>query len=238
MSESVNVMSVPANELKFKLDDAKNILEQKLKPEWVKQRTIGGTKLDYIEGARVIEILNSAFNYQWSFEIITSETIQAEDWYNRYTSKFEPQGKYVQVLGKLTVPGLGVKMAYGSKTIIGKTSEQESVFKSAMTDALKKCATMFGIAKELYLDSVDTDTAPSNNNQQSNNKQNSTQSTGKQYDPADVNALKEFKAVLGITENTQLDPLVKDWSGGRLSSFKDINPENIRTFNAYLKTKC
>ena len=96
------------------------ILEEKLDPRWIKQREIGNKTLDYIEGARVIELLNHAFNYRWSFEIVNWEIVQAEPWYNKYNKVVEPQGKYVQVLGKLTGPGFGVKMAFGSKTIVGK----------------------------------------------------------------------------------------------------------------------
>ncbi len=215
----------------YDVADAIGVLEAKLDPAWIKQRDGGfGKKLDYIEGARVIEILNKAFNYQWSFEIIHTETVQAEDYYNKRSSTSEPQGKYVLVLGKLTVPGLGVKMAYGSKTIVGRTSEQESVHKAAMTDALKKCATLFGVAKELYLDDESVATPQKSPRPRVSNARN-------RYDVDEVNALKELKAILGITDNSQLDPYVKDFSGGKLSSYKDINPSNIATFNAYLRSK-
>ncbi len=222
MSDVVEVMG--ATPL-FKIEDAKNVIESRLDPSWIKQRDTGyGKKLDYIEGARVIEILNTAFDYQWSFEIIDSQIIQAEP------HRDAPQGKYVLVLGKLTVPGLGVKMAYGSKIIVGKTSEQESVHKAAMTDALKKCATLFGVAKELYLDDDDTPARPAA-------APRAESSTNNKYDINEVNALKELKAVLGIVNNTQLDPYVKDFSGGKLTSFTDINPGNIAAFNAYLRSK-
>ena len=42
------------------------------------------------------------------------------------------------------------KTGFGSKSIIGKQSEQESIFKAAGTDALKKAASLLGIGLELY----------------------------------------------------------------------------------------
>lgn len=228
----------PPGDNRVDLDKAKKVLEDKLDPNWIKQRDTGfGKKLDYIEGARVIEILNRAFNYKWSFEIIAAEIVQAEPWINkRAGNKEEPQGKYAQVLGKLTVPGLGVKMAFGSKAIIGKVSEQESVFKAAMTDALKKCATMFGVGKELYLeDEESAGHAPSTN--WNNASPVVTPQDAPSWDTKDVKRLKELKAVLGIEDNEKLEPLIKDWSKGSLSKATDINPENIKSFIKYLESK-
>lgn len=54
------------------------------------------------------------------------------------------------VLGMLIVPGVGVAMQWGSKILQGGSSEQEHALKSATTDALKKCASLLGVALELY----------------------------------------------------------------------------------------
>ena len=62
----------------------------------------------------------------------------------------EPQPPVTHVLGRLIIPGMGTREQWGSHAMIGGYSEQESAFKSASTDALKKCATMFGFAIELY----------------------------------------------------------------------------------------
>lgn len=143
---------------------ATEILNQKLKPEWIEQRKQGGATLSYIGGHIVIRLLNNAFNYQWSFEIIHEEIVQslpkaAFVGYGQNKKPkvdangnqvFDPQPPVVKVRGRLTVPGLGVKEQYGSKVLIGGATEQESAFKSASTDALKKCASLFGIGLELY----------------------------------------------------------------------------------------
>lgn len=54
------------------------------------------------------------------------------------------------VLGMLIVPGVGAVMQWGSKILQGGSSEQEHALKSATTDALKKCASLLGVALELY----------------------------------------------------------------------------------------
>lgn len=231
MTEKEIRMDENGKVLHYDLDDAIKVLEAPLEKSWIKQRQAGGGRvLDYIEGARVIELLNKAFNYQWDFEILDMQIIQAEPWKN------QEQGKYAQVKARITVPGLAYKEAVGSKAIIGRTSEQESVFKAAMTDALKKAATLFGIGRELYLDDVD-EVTPNKTNYNNKQAQKQHEQQRPQYDPNDVNTLKEYKAVLGITNNSELDPYIKDWSGGKLNNFKDITPTNIKALNAYLKTK-
>ncbi len=64
----------------------------------------------------------------------------------------EPQPPVAHVLLELIIPGLGTNMAMGAKTVIGGASEQESIFKAAATDALKKAATLFGFGLEMMDD--------------------------------------------------------------------------------------
>lgn len=211
-----DVLEVMCREPNFQRDEAITKLEEPLKKDWIKQRKVGGNTLDYIEGTRVIEILNQAFSYQWSFEIISYKLIEAEPWKN------QEQGKYALLIGQLTVPGLGVKQAPGTKTVIGRTDTQESVFKAAMTDSLKKCATLFGIGKELYLDE------PVSTN-------NTSSQSSKSFDPKDVQRLKEIKAILGVKENKDLNQYVGEWSGEKINNYNDITPGNIKAFNAWLE---
>lgn len=60
------------------------------------------------------------------------------------------QDPIVYVLGMLVVPGVGAVMQWGSKILQGGSTEQEHAFKSATTDAFKKCASLLGVALELY----------------------------------------------------------------------------------------
>lgn len=142
------------DQLQYKREEAIKVIKKDLQPEWIQQRTQGKTTLSYIGGHIVINLLNEAFGYQWSFEIVKEEIVQSIPKHNKWAKEgqpsHEPQPPVVKVLGRLTVPGMGIKEQYGSKVLIGGATEQESAFKSASTDALKKCASLFGIGIQLY----------------------------------------------------------------------------------------
>lgn len=143
-------------------------------PEYViQERDAGrGQTLSYISGATVIDILNTTFGHLgWSFDIIKEWKEESTPFFNKYSKDtankvkhngqdgaWENQGPVAWVHGKLTVyvereDGTFhtiSKEAFGSKSVIGKQSEQEHIFKSAQTDALKKAASLLGIGAELY----------------------------------------------------------------------------------------
>ena len=164
MTKGLEVFNVAPEGILYNIDKAKQKLQQPLNQAWIKQRSQGGTTLSYIGGHTVIELLNSAFNYQWSFEVIKEDIVPSlpkpafSGWGKQRkpvlnpdgSQKMEEQPPVAKVLGRLTVPGLGIKEQYGSKVLIGGATEQESAFKSATTDAMKKCASLFGIGLELY----------------------------------------------------------------------------------------
>lgn len=153
-------------DVNYNLAEARNFIRRPLNPRWIQQRKQGNTMLSYIGGHVVTHLLNNAFNYQWSFEILSKEIVpslpkQRFTGYGRdrkaATDKegnfiFDPQPPVIEVLGRLTVPGLGFREQYGSKIIIGGATEQEHATKAAATDALKKCASLFGIGLQLYGD--------------------------------------------------------------------------------------
>lgn len=99
----------------------------------IKQRKGGGGKMySYVEGHTVINRLNSATNGEWSFRIHESE------W----------RSDLLIVVGELTIPGLGTRTGYGVQKIAPNSGED--LVKGASSDALKKAATLFGVALELY----------------------------------------------------------------------------------------
>jgi hypothetical protein len=293
-NKGFEVFNIGEEQLRFELDDAKKILKAKLDPTWIKQRSQGKTTLSYIGGNTVIHLLNAAFNYQWSFEIVSEEVVQSvpkpvTQWNNQSrrnekvmnpdgTVKMEEQPPYLKVLGRLTVPGLGVREQYGSKIFIGGATEQESAFKSASTDAMKKCASLFGIGLELYGDEEYNfdEVAPATPSQPvqpvvaptpsqpvtqsapvSNPKpapqtprpatppaqpaQAQTASAGatnpNTWDQNDINRLKELKAILGITDNAQLDPYVREFLDNKDMTYMNITPQNVKAFNIFLAKK-
>ena len=143
-------------------EKTKEIIERKLNPKWIKQRKGRVNKtLDYIEGHRVIMLLNEAFDYKWSFEVLEKQTVAPQKGY-----------PYIEILGQLTIPGVGVKQAYGSKSVVGDPSQ---CAKAAATDALKKAASLVGIGLELWSDDElyeDNNNSGQNNNYSQNQQNN------------------------------------------------------------------
>ncbi|MGP8323457.1 MAG: Rad52/Rad22 family DNA repair protein [Methanosarcinaceae archaeon] len=94
------------------------------------------SKLKYVDGNYMRQALNMAFMFDWSFEV--PETRQ--------------DGEFFTALGVLTVNLDGkeiMKSQWGSQKMRGGM-ELGDALKGATTDALKKCASMFGIASDVY----------------------------------------------------------------------------------------
>lgn len=259
----------------YDLNEAKKVLEKKLDPSWIKTRTVGKTELSYIGGHTVIRLLNKAFNYGWSFVIVTEEVVPSVPKFNKWAKEGQPtheeQPPVVKVLGRLTIPGLGIKEQYGSKVLIGGASEQESAFKSASTDALKKCASLFGIGLELYgddegfedvVEETKTVSTPTTQAQTASTpvvqttpiiqtppisastptveavqEASNTGETPQEWEQADIDRLKDLKQILGITDNTQLDPYVREFLDHADMTYYDITPVNVKAFNIFLAKK-
>ena len=119
------------------------LLLKKTPSQYVRQRPAkGGGVWHYVSGAYVRKILNLMFGWDWDFEVL-SEMVQ---------------GNQVIVKGKLTCRVNGkaiVKTQFGCKEIMMRKGTNEPLnlgndFKSATTDALKKCSAEIGIAGDIY----------------------------------------------------------------------------------------
>ena len=119
------------------------LLLKKTPSQYVRQRPAkGGGVWHYVSGAYVRKVLNLMFGWDWDFEVL-SEMIQ---------------GNQVIVKGKLTCRVNGksiVKTQFGCKEIVMRKGTNEPLnlgndFKSATTDALKKCSAEIGIAGDIY----------------------------------------------------------------------------------------
>lgn len=117
----------------------RELLEKPFEKEQIKQRKGSfGEIIDYVEAHAVIQRLNDCFEGEWSFEIMSQDQ----------------HGDELVVSGKLTAEGIS-KMQFGSKKVTtnSKTGETVSIgddLKAAVSDSLKKCASMFGIGLHLY----------------------------------------------------------------------------------------
>ena len=98
----------------------------------IKQREGGsGRRFDYVETHTVIRRLNEVAG-TWDFQI----------------KSLDLRGDLYVCVGALTIPGLGTREGIG----VQKVSERggEDLVKGASSDALKKAATLFGVALDLY----------------------------------------------------------------------------------------
>lgn len=123
-------------------------ITQKTPEKYVKKRLgPGGITLSYVEIGYVVNLLNQAFGWDWDFKIVDQQIGKTQVW----------------VRGELTVRLRGhpiVKAQYGGADIkINRTSQQPvSVaddLKAAASDCLKKCASLFGIAGDIYWQDLD-----------------------------------------------------------------------------------
>lgn len=117
----------------------RELLEEPFPPAQIRHRPgRHGESLAYVSGADVVHRLNAALQGAWSFTIVQHEVLDDE----------------VVVLGRLSAGGI-TKEAFGSSAIT-RSRDHDSVvslgddFKSAATDALKKAATLLGVALHLY----------------------------------------------------------------------------------------
>lgn len=117
---------------------------QKTPPQHVYQRPAkGGGQWSYVTGIYIEKVLNFVFGWNWDFEIIAHGV----------------QGEQVWVQGKLTVKddaGHSItKSQFGRADIKFKKDSKIMLdfgndLKAASTDALKKCASLLGIASDIY----------------------------------------------------------------------------------------
>lgn len=225
----------------------KTVVDAKIPENKIKIKP-GKFKAKYIDGATCISILNNAFDGKWTF-IPLEERIEPV----MYNGK--QNGAYALVKGALVVPGLGMKIQYGTQVIVGGAEQQQSAFKGAGTDCLKKCATLFGVGAELYDD--EESQAQNGSYEASNfaksegwNKNKKTpqsfnnHSTPVQQAPAvpawnkvDTDKMVALKLQLEITDNNKLDPFVKEYLNNATATWESITPANIAEFNKFLEKK-
>lgn len=124
-------------------------IKRKTNGKYVKTRPgKGGQKWSYVATSHVIEVLNKVFGYAWSFKVLTSEGDALE---------MAIRTKCVVVRGSLTAMtemGPITKEQYGRKEVMttksGGILDFGNDMKAAASDALKKCASEFGLFQDVY----------------------------------------------------------------------------------------
>lgn len=119
------------------------------------RRGKGGRQFPYTDTAYVIRTLNLAFGWDWDFEADNEEIFYAN------SKPFE-----AKVRGRLTVRNGGnviTKTQFGCQPIEYLKDSDTPVslgdaYKGAASDALKKCASLLGVALDLYDSDSDINT--------------------------------------------------------------------------------
>lgn len=225
-------------------------LKEPIPDHMYKTREIKKQKVSYLTGNTIVAKLNSVFGFQWSFEIVSKELVNSRPYIAKIgdEQKEQIQPPYIQVLGRLSIPAYGItKEQYGSKILIGTASDQEGAAKAATTDSLKKCATMLGIGIDADdFDEVITAAIPQAEYKSQSVQENSIETDATEFvpetivvdwDAQEVTKLKEYKAILGITKNDQLDPYIREFFDSPNAIFNDITPANLPEFNKYMRKK-
>lgn len=101
--------------------------------------------LKYIEGHTVIKRLNDATDNRWDFRLIT------QDMRPFGKTKNGAERLIITAVVELKIPNLGARQHMGVQ-VVNAESGGEDMWKGAITDGLKKCATLFGVALDLYED--------------------------------------------------------------------------------------
>lgn len=124
-------------------------ITQKTPDQYIKTRPgPGGKPLSYVEIGYVVNLLNQAFGWDWDFQIWEQEIGKKQVW----------------VRGELTVRISGkeiTKAQYGGSDIKFNKTTGEAIsiaddLKAAASDCLKKCASLLGIAGDIYWKDLDT----------------------------------------------------------------------------------
>jgi hypothetical protein len=103
----------------------------------IKERTVGGgRKLSYVEGHSVIHRLNEATGNRWDLSVRAIDQMQIGT------------QTIVRAHVALSIPGLGTREHIGVQAVADRSGED--LVKGAITDALKKAATLFGVGLHLY----------------------------------------------------------------------------------------
>ena len=207
-------------------------------PNELKQTRKGGfgNDLTYISGTTCIDMLNEAFDYLWDWEDIDHWMTESVPAYNNKSQKSEPQSPVAHVKGCLTVyfkddEGQLIpihKTGIGDQSVHGKQSEQENIWKSASTDAMKKAATKLGLGLELA-------------RKEDEQAYFEAQNFDNPWDDLTVNAHREELdyvnnyIVRNKLKGNEIDELVGNCFNNSLTSFDDITPDVLPSFVNWLE---
>jgi len=117
---------------------------QKTPPQHVYTRPgKGGQRWSYVTGNYVEKVLNFTFGWNWDFEIIAHGKEGDQVWVQ---GKLTVKDDHGHVITKSQFGRSDIKFLKGTKQMLDYGND----LKSASTDSLKKCASLLGIASDIY----------------------------------------------------------------------------------------
>lgn len=133
-----------------KVDDMKSVREKlkECKPVWLEKNAKGQ---DALGVNTVTQILDYATEGVTTWDFVPDKEWREEVMkFNKGSQEWIFDGYVYHVRGILTIHGIGSRSQYGSKVAIGGKDNQNSSYKSAASDCLKKCASLFGVGSSIY----------------------------------------------------------------------------------------
>lgn len=122
-----------------------NLLMQKTPTKFIKEREIpGGGKANFVETSYVIGMLNLITGYQWDFDIVSEKEAHGQIVLKGQLTIRTQNGK--ADITKTQYGRANIKMKNGTQTPLDYGNDH----KAAASDALKKCASLFGIAWDIF----------------------------------------------------------------------------------------
>lgn len=122
---------------------------------WVESKTKmggGGGTQNYISVDTAIQILEYATYGITTWDYVVHEQFQTEA-HKKNNGQFAFDGAIANVRASLTIHGLGTRTQYGRDVLTGGANQQAKAYQAATSNALSKCASMFGVGEKLYVDS-------------------------------------------------------------------------------------
>jgi hypothetical protein len=214
-----------------------------------------GKVFDYVSAPYVLEILDKVFDGVWSYRIIdhwTEETYQWDKNTRQLTDKrfrnvahviaeikfpVYPQKDYDDEDLSGIPPVWITKTGVGTSPMIGSDDVQKQQFKSAMTDALKKAATLIGIGRELYLDDNEDNSKLDEFDTWLANVENKriwTPYDKLRYQDA-FNTIGNLCRILGVTSEDDYNLCIQRFLQDSKSNEQELLPNNIEQFIVWMK---
>lgn len=130
-------------------------LRQPTPKKFIKKRMGGGRSFDYVEAGYIKDLLNKTFN-SWSFTIVDKQIGNSQIWVQ---GRLTVQVPVTQPDGKIEFISI-IKEQFGGASIKKSTRDGSTIdigndLKAAASDALKKCASEWGVASDIYWGDVD-----------------------------------------------------------------------------------